>query len=195
MKGIADKWATAQSTAVKKKKMCSSLFYCSTNRRFPEITGEDNLSVFVLRESEVPWCFFSSFFSFCLRVSIILPLCSLYPQQKRAYSALHPQAWTYGYSSMPVGTYRVQYLGFPKIVYYQFSTPRNVLLWVHLKQKTNKNYVKRLAIPNRAVCLMWSANEICEAFYRAEYICSAYRGLSGNGEEKTCFSLGRSAES
>ena len=24
------------------------------NRRFPEITGEDNLSVFLLRESEVP---------------------------------------------------------------------------------------------------------------------------------------------
>ena len=32
--------------------------------------------------------------AFCLRVSIIFPTCSLYPQQKRAYSALHPQAWT-----------------------------------------------------------------------------------------------------
>ena len=31
---------------------------------------------------------------FCLRVSVILPTCSLYPQQKRAYSVLHPQAWT-----------------------------------------------------------------------------------------------------
>ena len=36
------------------------------------------------------WCLFC----LCLRVSVILPTCSLYPQQKRAYSALHPQAWT-----------------------------------------------------------------------------------------------------
>ena len=36
-----------------------------------------------------------AFFAFCLRVSVILPTCSVYPQQKRAYSALHPQAWTY----------------------------------------------------------------------------------------------------
>ena len=36
-----------------------------------------------------------AFSAFCLRVSVILPTCSLYPQQKRAYSALHPQAWTY----------------------------------------------------------------------------------------------------
>ena len=35
-----------------------------------------------------------AFFAFCLRVSVIFPTCSLYPQQKRAYSALHPQAWT-----------------------------------------------------------------------------------------------------
>ena len=35
--------------------------------------------------------------AFCLRVSVIFPTCSLYPQQKRAYSALHPQAWTYIY--------------------------------------------------------------------------------------------------
>ena len=34
-------------------------------------------------------------FCLCLRVSVILPTCSLYPQQKRAYSALHPQAWTF----------------------------------------------------------------------------------------------------
>ena len=27
----------------------------SSNRRFPEITGEDNLTVFLLWESEVPW--------------------------------------------------------------------------------------------------------------------------------------------
>ena len=37
------------------------------------------------------------FSAFCLRVSAIFPTCSLYPQQKRAYSALHPQAWTYIY--------------------------------------------------------------------------------------------------
>ena len=36
--------------------------------------------------------------AFCLRVSVIFPTCSLYPQQKRAYSALHPQAWTYIYT-------------------------------------------------------------------------------------------------
>ena len=58
-----------------------------------------------------------AFSAFCLRVFVIYPTSSLYPQQKRAYSALHPQAWTYTYSSMPVGTYRVQSLGFPKIVY------------------------------------------------------------------------------
>ena len=54
-----------------------------------------------------------AFSAFCLRVSVIFPTCSLYPQQKRDYSALHPQA----YRSMPVGTYRVQSPGFPKIVY------------------------------------------------------------------------------
>ena len=36
-----------------------------------------------------------AFSALCLRVSVIFPTCSLYPQQKRAYSALHPQAWTY----------------------------------------------------------------------------------------------------
>ena len=55
--------------------------------------------------------------AFWLRVSIILPTCSLYPQQKRAYSALHPQAWTYIYRSIPESSYRVQSPGFPKIVY------------------------------------------------------------------------------
>ena len=36
-----------------------------------------------------------AFSAFCLRVSVILPTCSLpYPQQKRAYSALHPLAFT-----------------------------------------------------------------------------------------------------
>ena len=38
-----------------------------------------------------------AFSAVCSRVSIIFPPCSLYPQQKRAYSALHPQAWTYIY--------------------------------------------------------------------------------------------------
>ena len=54
--------------------------------------------------------------AFCLRVSVIFPMCSLYPQQKRVYSALHPQAWT-DIKAMPVGTYQVQSPGFPKIVY------------------------------------------------------------------------------
>ena len=35
-----------------------------------------------------------AFSAFCLQVSVIFPTCSLYPQQKHAYSALHPQAWT-----------------------------------------------------------------------------------------------------
>ena len=113
-----------------------------SNRRFPEITGEDNLTVFSysgrvtsperrwqrrradLRHLEIfrhgptiiytrlpaggtyySICTFpvssecligisDTFSAFCLRVSVILPTCSLYPQQKRAYSALHPQAWT-----------------------------------------------------------------------------------------------------
>ena len=59
-----------------------------------------------------------AFSAFCLRVSVIFPKCSLYPQQKRAYSVLHPQAWTYIYRSMPEGSYRVQSPGFPKIVNY-----------------------------------------------------------------------------
>ena len=135
------------------------------NKRFPEITGEDNLTVFSysgrvkspewrwqrrradLRHFEIfrhgpitiytrlpaggtyyPICtfpvsnecligIFDAFSAFCLRVSVIFPRCSLYPQQKRAYSALHPQAWTYIYRSMPEGSYRVQSPGFPKIVY------------------------------------------------------------------------------
>ena len=33
---------------------------------------------------------FDAFSAFCLRVAVIFPTCSLYPQQKRAYSALHP---------------------------------------------------------------------------------------------------------
>ena len=45
-----------------------------------------------------------AFSAFCLRVFVIFPTCSLYPQQTRAYSALHSQAWTYIYRPMPVGT-------------------------------------------------------------------------------------------
>ena len=130
------------------------------NRRFPEITGEDNLTVFSysrrVKSPEWRWqqrradlrhfeifrhgpiiiytrlpavgtyyqiCTFpvsserligisDAFSAFYLRVSIIFPTCSLYPQQKRAYSALHPQAWTYIYRSMPEGSYRVQSPGF-----------------------------------------------------------------------------------
>ena len=114
----------------------------SANRRFPEIRGKDNLTVFSysgrvkspewrwqrrradLRHFEIfrhepiiiytrlpaggtyyPICTFpassecligisDAFSAFCLWVSVILPTCPLYPQQKRAYSALHPQAWT-----------------------------------------------------------------------------------------------------
>ena len=136
------------------------------NRQFPEITGEDNLTVFSysgrvkspewrwqrrradLRYFEIfrhgpiivytrlpaggtyyPICTFpasserligtsDAFSAFCLRISVILPTCSLYPQQKRAYSALHPQAWTYIYWSMPEGSYRVQSRGFPRFVYH-----------------------------------------------------------------------------
>ena len=135
------------------------------NRRFPEITSEDNLTVFSysggvkspewrwqrrradLRQFEIfrhgpiiiytrlpaggtyyPICTFpassecligisKAFSAFCLRVSVIFLTCSLYPQQKRAYSALHPQARTCTYRSMPGGSYRVQSPGFPKIVY------------------------------------------------------------------------------
>ena len=53
-----------------------------------------------------------AFSAFCLRVSVIFPTCSLYQKQKRAYSALHPQALTYIYRSMLEGTYRVQSLDF-----------------------------------------------------------------------------------
>ena len=132
----------------------STTCQCSDdNRRFPEITGEDNLTVFSysgrvkspewrwqrrrvdLRHFEIfrhgliiiytrlpaggtycPICTFpassecligisDAFSAFCLRVSVIFPTCSLYPQQKRAYSALHPQAWTY------ICTYIYIYIG------------------------------------------------------------------------------------
>ena len=142
-------------------------FLPTTNRRFPEIRGEDNLTLFSysgrvkspewrwqrrkadLRHFEIfrhgpviictrlppggtcyPICTFpassecligisDAFSAFCLRVSVIFPTCSLYPQQKRVHSALYPQAWTYIYTyrSMPEGSYRVLSPGIPKIVY------------------------------------------------------------------------------
>ena len=65
---------------------------------------------------------FDAFSAFCLRVSVTFPTCSLYPQQKRAYSVLHPRAWTYISRSMPKDSYRVQSPGFLKIVYPQNKT-------------------------------------------------------------------------
>ena len=140
-------------------------FRNTRNRRFPEITGKDNLTMFSysgrvkspkwkrqlrradLRQFEIfrhgpivictrlpaggtryPICMFptnserlidisDAFSAFCLRVSGIFPTCSLHPQQKRAYSALHLQAWTDIYiQAISVGIYRVQSPGFPKIV-------------------------------------------------------------------------------
>ena len=135
------------------------------NRRFPEIPGEDNLTVFSysgrvkspewrwqrrradLRHFEIfrhgpiiiytrlpaggtyyPICTFPASSEcltgisdafFCLLFTGIrhLPHVLTVPEQKRAYSALHPQARTCIYWSMPEGSYRVQSPGFPKIVY------------------------------------------------------------------------------
>ena len=127
--------------------MRSFKLHSNCNRRFPEITGKDNLTVFSysrrvkspewrwrrrradLRHFEIfrhgfiiiytrlpaggtyyPICTFPAssecltgipdaffFVAFCLRVSVIFPTCSLYPQQKHAYSVLHQQAWNYIY--------------------------------------------------------------------------------------------------
>ena len=68
------------------------------------------------------------FSAFCLRVSVIFPTCSLYPQQKHAYSVLHPQAWTYIYRSMPEGSYQVQSLDFWR------SSIVNILMWYAISQ-------------------------------------------------------------
>ena len=40
----------------------------------------------------------NAFSAVCLGVSVIFPTCSLYPQQKHAYSVLHLQAWPYIYT-------------------------------------------------------------------------------------------------
>ena len=58
-----------------------------------------------------------TFSAFCLWVSVIFPTCSLYPQQKHAYSVLHPRYTHNHIQAMPVGIYRMQSPGFPKIVY------------------------------------------------------------------------------
>ena len=84
-----------------------------------------------------------AFSAFCLRVSVVFHMCSLYPQQKRAHSALNPQAWTYTYVSMPEGSYRVQSPGFPKIFCYmstsQLSHLRTTRMVVcSLKNNSNK---------------------------------------------------------
>ena len=136
----------------------------TSNRRFPEITGEDNLTVFSysgrvkspewrwqqrradLRHFEIfrhgpiiiytrlpaggtyyPICTFpassecligisDAFSAFCLRVSVILPTSSLYPNKSvptLRYTHRHGPI----YRSMPEGSYRVQSPGFPKIFY------------------------------------------------------------------------------
>ena len=141
------------------------LMYLLTNRRFLEITGKDNLTVFsysgrvkfpewrrhlrradlrqfsIFRHEHVivyarlsavgtyyPICMLpmnnehligisDAFSAFCLRVSVIFSMCSLYPQQKHAYSALHPRYTRNHVQAMPGGIYRVQSPGFPKVVY------------------------------------------------------------------------------
>ena len=147
----------------------------SHNRRFSEITGEDNLTVFSysgrvkspewrwqrrradLRNFEIfrhgliiiyarlpaggtyyPICTFptnsecligisDASSAFCLRVSVILPTCPLYSQQKRAYSAYTCRHGPiYIYRSMLEGSYRVQSPGFPKIVYWTKGSRRKV---------------------------------------------------------------------
>ena len=148
-----------------------------SNRRFREITGKDNLTVFsysgrvkspewkwqrrranlrhfeIIRHGPViiytrlpaggtycPICPFpassecltgisDAFSAFCLQVSLIFPTCSLYPQQKPAYSALHPQAWTCMYRSMLKGSYWVQSPGFPKIIYCRQHVYQNMAFW------------------------------------------------------------------
>ena len=75
-----------------------------------------------------------AFFAFCLRVSVIFPTCSLYPQQKRAYSALHLQAWTYISRSVLEGSYRVQSPGFPKIVYSALQNATPSTTWPYIRR-------------------------------------------------------------
>ena len=87
------------------------------------------------------------FSAFCLRVFVILPTCSLYPQQKRAYSAL------------PVGTYRVQSPGFPKIVYYwQYSGWRRN--WRCCKRMLGVGEICYTSIPEADAV---RAQELCES--------------------------------
>ena len=139
----ADQPRKCSATVTYVVKLSSSL-HCPIAKRlfrkqFPEITGEDNLTVFLLRESEVPWievdlrhfeifrhgpiiiytrlpagvtyypiCTFpassecligisDAVSAFCLRVSVILPTCSLYPNKSvptLRYSRRHGPIYT-----------------------------------------------------------------------------------------------------
>ena len=59
----------------------------------------------------------------------------------------------------------------------------------------SRNVVKRLANPISINSLLdvigQSDNYVIDIFSIEQSICSGYRRLSRNGEEKTCFSLGR----
>ena len=117
-------------------------------RRFPKITGEDNLTVFSysgrVKSPEWRWQWrradlwhFEIFrhepIIICTRLpagGTYYPICT-FPASSECligisdafspfvygYPPSHPQAWTYMYSSMPEGSYRVQSPGFPKFVY------------------------------------------------------------------------------
>ena len=57
----------------------------------------------------------------------------------------------------------------------------------------SRNIVKRLANPVSVNCLLdviGQSDNYVKRFIE-QSICSGYRRLSRNGEEKTCFSLGR----
>ena len=75
-----------------------------------------------------------AFSAFCLRVSVIFPTCSLYPQQKRAYSALHAQAWTYIYTGpCPKAVTECSPLDFRRssILQMQFLKEMNYFGWLN----------------------------------------------------------------
>ena len=65
-----------------------------------------------------------AFSAFCLRVSVIFPTCSLYPQQSvptLRYTCRHGPIYIQVHAE---GSYRVQSPGFPKIVYFLPILPR-----------------------------------------------------------------------
>ena len=75
----------------------------------------------------------------CLRVSAIFPTCSLYPQQKRAYSALHPQAWTYIYTCpCPKALTECSPLDFRRS---SVNTDTGSIPWCRLQLNTHTPYV------------------------------------------------------